>query len=231
MINENTLKSIIDDIFSNHFETFFSNDKITGYTTKSGHNICLPKEIKIEGYTCLFGRGCSKITIIIEEDKEYVYKIPISGEVDGENEVYKYPNNIECEMAIYNDSSEDMKNILLENEFLFNYNSVPIYRQKRVDIIQGNNTLYNPDYIENMTEDDFNEAEKLYSEYFDYTNGIRARVNRNFFYSIVISYNFDCEHIIRELATIDDLHSNNIGYLDDKPVIFDYAGFLLEGDC
>lgn len=52
MVTEEVLKSIIDNIFSNHFEIFFSNDRITGYTTQSGYNVCLPKEIKIGEYTC-----------------------------------------------------------------------------------------------------------------------------------------------------------------------------------
>ena len=29
---------------------------------------------------------------------------------------------------------------------------------------------------------------------------------------------------------IDDLHTNNLGFINDEPVIFDYAGFLTEGD-
>lgn len=231
MVTEEVLKSIIDNIFSNHFEIFFSNDRITGYTTQSGYNVCLPKEIKIGEYTCFFGRGCSKITIIIEEDKEYVYKIPIGGEVDVDKEFYKYPNNIECENLIYRDSSEDMKTILLENEFLFNYNSVPIYRQQRVDIIQGDDWDYKTSLVQRMSEEDKKEADQLYQKYW---NTMRGRTYtfmcKNFFFSILAKFNFDCEYLIEELMAIDDLHTNNLGFINDEPVIFDYAGFLTEGD-
>ena len=230
MVTEKVLKSILDELFSNHFEEFFCNASHAGYITKSGHFIRLPKKETINGYKCIISAGCSKITLIIDSDEEYVYKMPISGEVE-ENEFENYPNNIECENLIYRDSSEDMKTLLLENEFLFNYNSVPIYRQQRVEIIQGDNVGYQTYPVQRMSESDKEEAEKLYQEYCD---SIRLRsltyMNRNFFFSILAKFNFDCEYLIEEISSIDDLHAFNLGFINDEPVIFDYAGFLTEGD-
>ena len=230
MVTEKTLKSILDELFSNHFEEFFCNVSHAGYITKSGHFITLPKEETINGYKCKISTGCSKITLIIDSDEEYVYKIPIKGEA-AEDEFENYPNNIECENLIYRDSSEDMKTLLLENEFLFNYNSVPIYRQQRVEIIQGDNVGYQTYLVQRMSELDKEEAEKLYQEYCD---SIRLRsltyMNRNFFFSILAKFNFDCEYLIEEISSIDDLHAFNLGFINDEPVIFDYAGFLTEGD-
>ena len=124
-----------------------------------------------------------------------------------------------------------MKTLLLENEFLFNYNSVPIYRQQRVQIIQGDNVGYQTYLVQRMSELDKEEAEKLYQEYCD---SIRLRsltyMNRNFFFSILAKFNFDCEYLIEEISSIDDLHAFNLGFINDEPVIFDYAGFLTEGD-
>ena len=157
MVTEKVLKSILDELFSNHFEEFFSNVSYAGYITKSGHFITLPKEETINGYKCIISTGCSKITLIIDSDEEYVYKIPIRGEA-AEDEFENYPNNIECENLIYRDSSEDMKTLLLENEFLFNYNSVPIYRQQRVEIIQGDDAGYQTYLTQRMSESDKEEA-------------------------------------------------------------------------
>ena len=55
-------------------------------------------------------------------------------------------------------------------------------------------------------------------------------MNRNFFFSILAKFNFDCEYLIEEISSIDDLHDSNLGFINDEPVIFDYAGFLTEGD-
>ena len=44
MVTEKILKSILDELFSNHFEEFFSNVSHAGYITKSGHFITLPTE-------------------------------------------------------------------------------------------------------------------------------------------------------------------------------------------
>lgn len=230
MVTEKVLKSILDELFSNHFEEFFSNVGYRGYITKSGHLITLPKKEVINGYECIISTGCSKVTLIIDSDKEYVYKMPISGEVM-EDEFENYPNNIECENLIYRDSSEDMKTILLENEFLFNYNSVPIYRQQRVDIIQGDDWNYKTFLVQKMSDEDKKEADQLYQKYCD---TMRDRtftlMCKNFFFSILTKFNFDCEYLVEELMDIDDLHTNNLGFINDEPVIFDYAGFLTEGD-
>lgn len=230
MITEEVLKSILNELFSNQFEEFFNDAGQIGYITKSGKFITLPKKEVINGYDCIISAGCSKVTLIIDSDEEYVYKMPISGEVM-EDEFENYPNNIECENLIYRDSSEDMKTILLENEFLFNYNSVPIYRQQRVDIIQGNVSDYKASLVQRMSEEDKKEADQLYQKYYymmkDRTFTLMCK---NFFFSILAKFNFDCEHIIEELMTIDDLHTNNLGFINDEPVIFDYAGFLTEGD-
>ena len=206
MVTEKALKSILDELFSNHFEEFFCNVSHAGYITKSGHFIILPKEETINGYKCIISTGCSKITLIIDSDEEYVYKIPIRGEA-AEDEFENYPN-----------------------EFLFNYNAVPIYRQQRVEIIQGDSIDYQTYLVQRMSESDKEEAEKLYQEYCD---SIRLRsltyMNRNFFFSILAKFNFDCEYLIEEISSIDDLHAFNLGFINDEPVIFDYAGFLTEG--
>lgn len=230
MITEEVLKSILNELFSNQFEEFFNNVSQAGYITKSGKFITLPKKETIKGYDCIISAGCSKVTLIIDSDKEYVYKMPISGEVM-EDEFENYPNNIECENLIYRDSSEDMKTILLENEFLFNYNSVPIYRQQRVETIQGDNIGYQTGLVQRMSEPDKAEAKKIYQEYYDsMTLKSFTHMNRNFFFSILAKFNFDCENLIEEISSIDDLHAFNLGFINDEPVIFDYAGFLTEGD-
>ena len=96
MVTEEVLKSILNELFSNQFEEFFNNVSQAGYITKSGKFITLPKKEVINGYECIILAGCSKVTLIIDSDKEYVYKLPISGEVM-EDEFENYPNNIECE--------------------------------------------------------------------------------------------------------------------------------------
>ena len=230
MVTEEVLKSILNKLFSNQFEEFFNNVSQRGYITKSGKSIILPKKEVINGYECIISTGCSKVTLIIDSDKEYVYKMPISGEVM-EDEFENYPNNIECENLIYRDSSEDMKTILLENEFLFNYNSVPIYRQQRVDIIQGDDWNYKTFLVQKMSEEDKREADQLYQQYCDtMRNKTFTLMCKNFFFSILAKFNFDCEYLVEELMDIDDLHTNNLGFINDEPVIFDYAGFLTEGD-
>ena len=50
-------------------------------------------------------------------------------------------------------------------------------------------------------------------------------------YNEFLEYGQDtCKGLFYEFPNIDDLHAFNLGFINDEPVIFDYAGFLTEGD-
>lgn len=220
------IKEVLNHIFNNQFGAFYYiGDKL--YLEEIKKRIDIPRRFEYNGYHISIKTGCSKLTIIFEEDEKWVYKIPVSGEYYSEIGYYeKYPNNIKCEEAIYESSSLEMQEILLPNELFFIYNNIPIYVQKKINKIAGENPNYITEYIKSSTIKELETIESLYEEY---SQMALIRVPKNFFKTLFLKFDFN-KDLLNELSTLEDLHPFNIGYCEQEPVIFDYGGFLEEGD-
>lgn len=168
--------------------------------------------------------GCSKL-VIVPKNRSYVIKIPWTGcyedvydeEKDREH-VYRYDYGIdycpmEDEINYYNDTDEEARQYLAENEFVGLYNdSIPIYVQEKVKYIgwgaATNTSVSNKFSAKACVYSLGTKIAKMIVEQLGYDEGFR---------------------VVRELDNIDDLHSGNYGF--DKYgnfKIIDYAGYHVE---
>jgi hypothetical protein len=167
--------------------------------------------------------GCSKL-VIVPKNRSYVIKIPWTGvytEVNGNGDyigecVFDYELNyspMEEEISYYNDVDEEARQYLAENEFVGLYNdSIPIYVQEKVKHIgwgaATNTSVSNKFSTKACVYSLGTKIAKMIVEQLGYDKGFR---------------------VVRELDSIDDLHSANYGF--DKYgqfKIIDYAGFCTE---
>lgn len=171
--------------------------------------------VKFDGFF-----GCTK-AVFLFEDWDVVIKIPFNGnycfDPDTGIPVFQdIPNHIVIENQIYEDASDEMKEILLKNEYLFNYNDLEIYAQVAIEET---------------------EREKIHSaltqELLDKVQA--ARDSRPFGYDcpcddflaeVMLQHPDTYEDIFDELCNMKDMHNDNYGYLaNGMAVIHDYAGY------
>ena len=164
--------------------------------------------------------GCTKVVFLFE-GWDIVIKIPFNGcycfDPDtGEPVFNDIPNHIVIENQIYEDASDEMQEILLKNEYLFNYNDLEIYAQVAIEET---------------------ERERIHSalsqELLDKVQ--TARGSRPFSYqypcddflaAVMLQHPDTYEDIFDELCNIGDMHNDNYGYLaNGMAVIHDYAGY------
>lgn len=166
--------------------------------------------------------GASKIVLSCSL-YDMVIKIPITG-IFSENaydECIDYcVNYIYSEVEIYNDSSDNIKEILLQNSFITCCGDLEIYVQPKVE-----HNFYEA-YPPSSVYGDAKLIDKV-NEILSTSNAQYHGLPCNFFLADILKY-FGEERgleIIEEID-FDDMNNNNYGYLrDGKPVIFDYAGF------
>lgn len=171
--------------------------------------------------------GATKI-VICPDNKDYVIKIPFTGlyEYDEEEGINKLagvvsePNVLEQEIAIYESSSELIKEIILPNIKVGEFNSIPIYIQEKIDRTANEER----DKRSQDKKDKMNLAalELIESKYY---------TNRRFGFCFVSDLrgqygSLKTIEILRELDRLKDLHGDNYGYMkDDRCVVFDTAGY------
>lgn len=168
--------------------------------------------------------GCSKL-VIVPKNRNYVIKIPWTGcyiedfdEDENDTHTYSYDYEItycpmEDEINYYNNVDEETRQYLAENEFVGLYNnSIPIYIQEKVKHLgwgAATNTSITPKFsVKTCIQRLSAKIAKVIIEQLGYNEGLR---------------------VVRELDSIDDLHSDNYGF--DKYgqfKIIDYAGFYIE---
>ena len=111
------------------------------------------------------------------------------------------------------DINEEVAEIFLPNEYVGDYNGIPVWIQRRIQSTQCNtSSLLTP------------ERRTAISQTFH-----NANLSADFIYSIMCEYGDDVAQevveIINELG-INDLHDGNLGYLSTgEAVCFDYAGY------
>jgi hypothetical protein len=159
--------------------------------------------------------------VLIFKNLGIVIKIPFIGNdndeefygADGENG-WDYCN---AEMLKYQYAkNERVSEFFAETELLTEIKDYPIYIQPIVEVLSEDGSSYNAktnnsDKIQELCEDEGYDCFNLewLNQAFDY-------YGENKFYKLMIFLND---------YAISDLHNANIGYLNGRPVIFDYSSY------
>lgn len=171
--------------------------------------------VKFDGFF-----GCTK-AVFLFEGWDIVIKIPFNGNYCFDPDTGKpiftdIPNHIVIEDQIYEDASDEMKKILLKNEYLFNYNNLEVYAQKAIAETENKRTysILTPELLNKVRA-------ARDSRPFGYKSPCD-----NFLAEVMLQYPNTYEEIFDELCNIEDMHNGNYGYLaNGMAVIHDYGGY------
>ena len=183
----------------------------------------------------ILASGVSKVAIIPKE-KNYVIKIPYYG-------VYRKSNGIKCfdpyfssisksgdycksEEIIYNKAKANgLDTFFAEIEQIGKIKSIPIYVQRKAVIFED---VYYPedDEEENLNEREVSIFKTITTKYSDLVEDEYLPIS--WMKDFIFSYGelaFDKLYNFLSDNNIQDLHSENIGYICERPVLVDFSGF------
>ena len=183
----------------------------------------------------ILASGVSKVAIIPKE-KNYVIKIPYYGK-------YRKSNGIKCfdpyfssisksgdycksEEIIYNKAKANgLDTFFAEIEQIGKIKSIPIYVQRKAVIFED---VYYPedDEEENLNEREVSIFKTITTKYSDLVEDEYLPIS--WMKDFIFSYGelaFDKLYSFLSDNNIQDLHSENIGYICERPVLVDFSGF------
>ena len=183
----------------------------------------------------ILASGVSKVAIIPKE-KNYVIKIPYYGK-------YRKSNGIKCfdpyfssisksgdycksEEIIYNKAKANgLGTFFAEIEQIGKIKSIPIYVQRKAIIFED---VHYPedDEEENLNEHEISIFKTITTKYSDLVED--EDLPLSWMKDFICSYGelaFDKLYNFLSDNNIQDLHSENIGYICEKPVLVDFSGF------
>ena len=183
----------------------------------------------------ILASGVSKVAIIPKE-KNYVIKIPYYGK-------YRKSNGIKCfdlyfssisksgdycksEEIIYNKAKANgLDTFFAEIEQIGKIKSIPIYVQRKAVIFED---VYYPedDEEENLNEHEISIFKTITTKYSDLVEDEYLPIS--WMKDFICSYGelaFDKLYDFLSDNNIQDLHSENIGYICERPVLVDFSGF------
>ena len=183
----------------------------------------------------ILASGVSKVAIIPKE-KNYVIKIPYYGK-------YRKSNGIKCfdpyfssiskssdycksEEIIYNKAKANgLDTFFAEIEQIGKIKSIPIYVQRKAVIFED---VYYPedDEEENLNEHEISIFKTITTKYSDLVED--EYLPLSWMKDFICSYGelaFDKLYNFLSDNNIQDLHSENIGYISERPVLVDFSGF------
>lgn len=183
----------------------------------------------------ILASGVSKVAIIPKE-KNYVIKIPYYGK-------YRKSNGIKCfdsyfssiskssdycksEEIIYNKAKANgLDTFFAEIEQIGKIKSIPIYVQRKAVIFED---VYYPedDEEENLNEREVSIFKTITTKYSDLVEDEYLPIS--WMKDFIFSYGelaFDKLYNFLSDNNIQDLHSENIGYICERPVLVDFSGF------
>ena len=183
----------------------------------------------------ILASGVSKVAIIPKE-KNYVIKIPYYGK-------YRKSNGIKCfdpyfssiskssdycksEEIIYNKArANGLDTFFAEIEQIGKIKSIPIYVQRKAVIFED---VYYPedDEEENLNEREVSIFKTITTKYSDLVED--EYLPLSWMKDFICSYGelaFDKLYNFLSDNNIQDLHSENIGYICERPVLVDFSGF------
>ena len=183
----------------------------------------------------ILASGVSKVAIIPKE-KNYVIKIPYYGK-------YRKSNGIKCfdpyfssiskssdycksEEIIYNKAKANgLDTFFAEIEQIGKIKSIPIYVQRKAVIFED---VYYPedDEEENLNEHEISIFKTITTKYSDLVED--EYLPLSWMKDFICSYGelaFDKLYNFLSDNNIQDLHSENIGYISERPILVDFSGF------
>ena len=183
----------------------------------------------------ILASGVSKVAII-PKGKNYVIKIPYYGK-------YRKSNGIKCfdpyfssiskssdycksEEIIYNKAKANgLDTFFAEIEQIGKIKSIPIYVQRKAVIFED---VYYPedDEEENLNEHEISIFKTITTKYSDLVEDEYLPIS--WMKDFICSYGeFASDKLYNFLSdnNIQDLHSENIGYICERPVLVDFSGF------
>ena len=182
----------------------------------------------------LLSSGASKLAII-PKTKDYVIKLPFVG-TD-----YKYKENDEfsafhcrlsqsadyckADIIIYNEAKEaGMETFFAEIEQIGEVQGVPIYIQQKAQIFED--CVPYEDQLDALDNENDEVMTSIKSEYPDLME--EEFLPPLWVKDFILNYGtstFDELVDFLQQHAVDDLHSENVGYIANMPVLVDYSGF------
>ena len=183
----------------------------------------------------ILASGVSKVAIIPKE-KNYVIKIPYYGKYRKSNgikyfdpyfsSISKSSDYCKSEEIIYNKAKANgLDTFFAEIEQIGKIKSIPIYVQRKAVIFED---VYYPedDEEENLNEHEISIFKTITTKYSDLVED--EYLPLSWMKDFICSYGelaFDKLYNFLSDNNIQDLHSENIGYICEKPVLVDFSGF------
>ncbi len=183
--------------------------------------------------------GATKL-VLIPANRDFVIKMPYKGTnmecCEGANfDIYGNPrshsyDHCARELILYHEAKNSgVAPILLKNHYVGEVNDEAIYTQKIAQTFDdyydtpfffNEYSIHSPKEIEAM-KDSYQRSPYRYNQYAERYNAWLVDVH--------IYYGEKMFAAILDFINnyIEDLHANNIGYANDRPVILDYAGLLI----
>lgn len=172
--------------------------------------------------------------VISPDNKDYIIKMPITGVYEFSKGEFKIvakftedcENPSDYERTYYEELSKEEKQIFLPLIYVADYNGIPVYIQKKIDVSLSDReceeeALYG--YVKELTKENYQEIKEVLksSVGFSYVD-----FPERFAYDVIQFYGKrKAETFFRKLFEIDDLHEGNVGYINRRPVVFDYGGY------
>lgn len=155
--------------------------------------------------------GATKL-VLMNEYSNWVFKIPFKN---------RKINYCQIEAEIYEDARrENLDKFFAPCYFLENYDGARIYVMQRAEV--SYDKLYS-DLFERLSSE--GRTEKEASDIVDEADSYSEFVNWLFPYYSEEPAEFDKFIDFLNCASINDLHSGNIGYINDRVVLIDYSGY------
>lgn len=220
------LYRFFDKVFEGMGECLYISDEGTGLTdlmTSLEQTVVDYSRIKsgeFEGVKFDGFFGCTK-AVFLFEGWDIVIKIPYNGNYCFDPNTIEpiftdIPNHIVIEDQIYEDASDEMRKILLKNEYLFNYNNLEIYAQKAIAETES-------ERVHSILASELLGKVQAARDSRPFNHGSPCD---NFLVAVMLQHPDTYEDIFDELCNIDDMHNNNYGYLaNGMAVIHDYGGY------
>lgn len=156
--------------------------------------------------------GCTKVVLFFNDLKDIVFKIPLLGYEDaaGNHIPYDVSDHCRIELNLYeNAKQQGVEKAFTEVCYLGLVGGYPVYAYPRVDMMFSDIDLEDS----SCESDDASDRVSMDSEHlFEF-----LRAYGKAFFNRFVKFLED--------FGIDDLHCDNIGYIENNPVVLDYSGF------
>ena len=178
--------------------------------------------LKKNSIYCSYDNGATR-GVLIFKDYNFVIKFPFTEDLDGdpvygacgleEGDDWDY---CYAETLLYEEANNDIKQCFAPVECIgYSADDIPIYIQEKAKLLGSVGASHSSD--EQMTKvKNLCKEEQHYCFNSDWLGSLLEAVGKDIFNNFM--------NYIKD-KNINDLHSGNIGFIGDKPVLVDYAGY------